>query len=87
MIPSTGLATDARTIDALKARAASDPKAAIKDAAKQFEALFMQELMKSMRQATMSSGMLDNAGTELAPLTTSRSLRRAASSSTPIPHT
>jgi flagellar protein FlgJ len=66
MIPSsTGLATDARSIDALKARAAADPKAAIRDAAKQFEALFMQALMKSMRQATLSSGMLDNAGTEL----------------------
>ena len=66
MIPSgTGLASDARSIDALKARAAADPKAAIKDAAKQFEALFMQALMKSMRQATLSSGMLDNAGTEL----------------------
>jgi flagellar protein FlgJ len=62
---STGLATDARSIDALKARAATDPKAAIRDAAKQFEALFMQALMKSMRQATLSSGMLDNAGTEL----------------------
>jgi flagellar protein FlgJ len=66
MIPSsTGLATDARSIDALKARAATDPKAAIRDAAKPFEALFMQALMKSMRQATLSSGMLDNAGTEL----------------------
>ena len=64
-IGASALATDARSIDALKARAAADPKAAIKDAAKQFEALFMQALMKSMRQATLSSGMLDNAGTEL----------------------
>ena len=51
--------------NALKARAASDPKAAIKMAAKQFEALFMQQLMKSMREATLSSGMLDNAGTQM----------------------
>ena len=51
--------------NALKARAASDPKAAIRMAAKQFEALFMQQLMKSMREATMSSGMLDNAGTQM----------------------
>ena len=49
----------------LQAAAARDPKAAIKEAARQFEALFMQELMKSMRQATMSSGMLDNEGTQL----------------------
>jgi len=51
--------------DALRARAASDPRSAIKEAAKQFEALFMQELLKSMRQATQTSGMLDNAGTQL----------------------
>jgi peptidoglycan hydrolase FlgJ len=51
--------------NALKARAASDPKAAMKMAAKQFEAIFMQQLMKSMREATMSSGMLDNAGTQM----------------------
>jgi flagellar protein FlgJ len=62
---SQGLATDARSIDALKASAARDPKAAIKDTAKQFEALFMQELLKSMRQATMSSGMLENSGTQM----------------------
>jgi peptidoglycan hydrolase FlgJ len=51
--------------DALRARAAADPRAAIKEAAKQFEAMFMQEVMKSMRQATLASGMLDNAGSQL----------------------
>ena len=67
-LPSTSrLATDSHSIDALRSRAASDPKAAIKEAAKQFESLFMQELMKSMRAAQehMSSGMLDNAGSKL----------------------
>ena len=49
----------------LRSAAARDPRGAIKEAAKQFEGLFMQELMKSMRQATMSSGMLDNEGTQL----------------------
>ncbi len=53
------------SVDALRARAAGDPKAAIKEAAKQFEALFMQEIMKSMRQATLASGMLDNPGSQL----------------------
>ena len=53
------------TASALRARAAADPKAAIKAAAQQFEALFMQQLMKSMREATTSSGMLDNAGTQM----------------------
>ena len=51
--------------NALKARAASDPKAAIQAAAKQFEALFMQQLMKSMRESSMATGMLDNAGTQM----------------------
>ena len=51
--------------NALKARAAGDPKAVIKAAAKQFEAIFMQQLMKSMREATMSSGLMDNGGTQL----------------------
>jgi len=67
-LPSTSkLATDTHSIDALRARANTDPKAAIKEAARQFEALFMQELMKSMRQAqeSMASGMLDNAGSKM----------------------
>ena len=53
------------SIDALRASAARNPKAAIKEAARQFEAIFMQQLMKSMRDATLSSGMLDNSGTQL----------------------
>ncbi|WP_280151249.1 flagellar assembly peptidoglycan hydrolase FlgJ [Piscinibacter sp. XHJ-5] len=59
--------TSGVNLDSLRARAASDPKAAIKEAARQFEALFMQELMKSMRQAqqSMSSGLLDNAGSQM----------------------
>ncbi len=60
-----GLVSDGRSVDALRSTAARDPKAAVKDAAKQFEALFMQEIMKSMRQASMSSGMLDNAGSQM----------------------
>jgi flagellar protein FlgJ len=53
------------SLDALKSAAARDPKGAVREAAKQFEALFMQELMKSMRASTMASGMLDNGGTQL----------------------
>lgn len=62
---SSPLATDTRSIDALRASAARDPKAAIKEAARQFEALFMQQIMKSMRDATTSAGMLDNSGTQM----------------------
>lgn len=63
MSASISLQTD--PLATLRSAAARDPKAAIKEAAKQFEGLFMQELMKSMRQATMASGMLDNEGTQL----------------------
>jgi flagellar protein FlgJ len=58
-------AGDATSIASLRAAAARDPKAAIRETAKQFEALFMQQLMKSMREATLSSGMLENSGTQL----------------------
>lgn len=53
------------SIEALKSAAARDPKAAIRETAKQFEALFMQQLMKSMRDATASSGLLENEATKL----------------------
>ena len=60
------LAADAKSLNALKLAAGnkSDPKA-IKEAAKQFESLFMRELMKSMREATMKSGMNDSEGEKL----------------------
>ncbi|MDW8337372.1 MAG: flagellar assembly peptidoglycan hydrolase FlgJ, partial [Tepidimonas sp.] len=60
-----GLAADARSLDALKSAAGRDPKAALKETARQFEALFMRELLKSMREATMKSGLMDNEGTDL----------------------
>ena len=59
--------SDARSLAALRSTSARDPKAAIKETAKQFEAMFMQQLLKSMReaQAAMSGGMMDNAGTSM----------------------
>src|SRR5678816_4743187 len=66
--PLSGLptsATNSLSIAELRSAAARDPKAAIRETAKQFEALFMQQLMKTMREATVGSGMLDNAGTQL----------------------
>jgi flagellar protein FlgJ len=65
IVSQPAMGADMRDIEALRSSAARDPKSAIKDAARQFEAIFMQELMKSMRQATLSSGMLDNAGTQM----------------------
>lgn len=54
------LAADGNSLNDLKALAGKDEKAALKETAKQFEALFMRELLKTMREATMKSGLLDN---------------------------
>ena len=59
------LNSDTRSIDSLRAAASRDPKSSIKEAAKQFEALFMNEVMKSMRASTLSSGMLENSATQM----------------------
>ena len=64
-IPTTALAADTRSMDALRARAGSDPRGVVREAAKAFESLFMQELMKSMRASTLGTGMFDNEGTKL----------------------
>ena len=62
---SNALAADARSLNTLKLQAGKNTPAAIKEAAKQFESLFMRELIKSMREATMKSGLLDSAGGDL----------------------
>ena len=55
------LTSDSRSLDNLKLQAGQKDPAAIQEAAKQFESLFMREMLKSMREATMKSGMLDSA--------------------------
>lgn len=64
-LPTTGVAADARRLSTLRSEAARDPKAAAQEAAKQFEAIFMQELLKTMRAATMQSGLFDNEASKL----------------------
>lgn len=59
-ISSAPLAADTRSLDDLRFRARSDPDAALKDAARQFEVLFMNMLLKSMREATPQDGMFDS---------------------------
>lgn len=56
---------DARSLSALRQRASTDPQATVREAARQFEAMFMEQLLKSMRESTQASGMLDNEGTKL----------------------
>jgi flagellar protein FlgJ len=55
-----GLAADSRSLDQLRRAANQDPAKAVKQVATQFEALFMQMVLKSMREATPKSGMLDS---------------------------
>ncbi len=62
---NNALTFDGQAGAALRARATRDPQGAIKDAAKQFESLFMQEVMKRMRASTLSSGLMDNETTKL----------------------
>lgn len=61
-IPAQGLALDARALDGLRRDASADPRAALRQAASQFEALFMQQLLKSMREAMPRSGMFGGTG-------------------------
>ena len=67
--PTTqGLAADPGALNALKYSAAKEGdggKGALKEAAKQFESLFMRELIKSMRDATQKSGLLEGQGSDL----------------------
>ena len=67
MSGGNALAADANALNKLKMQAGNQSDAAIQETAKQFESLFMRELLKSMREAnnTMKSGMLDNAGGDL----------------------
>ncbi|HPP82748.1 MAG TPA: glucosaminidase domain-containing protein, partial [Rubrivivax sp.] len=61
---ATRLAADTQSLAGLRARAAGDPRSAVREAARQFEALFMNELVKSMRATTMQSQ--DDAQSQLA---------------------
>src|SRR5664279_964417 len=61
---SAQFALDANALGNLKQQAKNDPKAALSAAATQFEALFMQMLLKSMRDATPQDGPLSSETTK-----------------------
>ena len=61
MSSQQSLAVDARSLNALKMQAGKNSPDAAKEAAKQFESLFMREMIKSMREATMKAGLLEGA--------------------------
>lgn len=59
------LALDAQSVEQLRAQAKDDPDRALKSAARQFEALFMSMLLKSMRDASPQDGPFDSEQTRL----------------------
>jgi len=68
ILSTQGLAADPAALDALRygaGRQGDGGKGALKEAARQFESLFMRELIKSMREATQQSGLLDGPGSQL----------------------
>ncbi len=59
-LTSAQFALDVNGLDGLKRAAAKDPKAQVKAAATQFEALFLGQMLKSMREAGFKSSLTDN---------------------------
>ena len=54
------LAADVKDVSALRQSARQNSPEALKTAAKQFEALFMNMVMKSMREASPQDGMFES---------------------------
>ena len=63
-IPSS-LAASAQSLDKLRAQARQSPDQALKAAAQQFESVFMNMMLKSMRDATPQDGMFDSEQTKM----------------------
>lgn len=57
-VNSAGLAVDAKALESLKQQAKTSPQQATRKAAQQFEAMFMNMLLKSMREALPNSDPL-----------------------------
>jgi peptidoglycan hydrolase FlgJ len=63
-VNSAGFYADFGKLESLRATAQKDPQAAVKAAAKQFEGIFMQMMLKSMRTASLGEGMGDSEETK-----------------------
>jgi len=59
---ATGLSVDPNAMGQLRARAAKDPESTLKEAARQFEALLLDQLVKSMRTAVPANSLFDGEG-------------------------
>lgn len=60
-----GLALGAQSLDKLRLQAKQSPDQAIKGAAQQFEQVFLNMMLKSMREATPQEGMFDSEQTKM----------------------
>ena len=62
---SSSLAASTQSLDKLRAQAKQSPDQALKAAAQQFETVFMNMMLKSMREATPQDGMFDSEQTKM----------------------
>lgn len=62
---SSRLALDAQSVGQLRLQVRTDPVAGARAAAQQFEALFLNMMLKSMREATPQEGLFDDSNTQL----------------------
>lgn len=61
----SSLAIDSQSLDKLRLQAKQTPDAALKTAAKQFESVFLNMMLKSMRDATPQDGVFDSEQTKM----------------------
>ncbi len=61
----SSLAADSQSLDALRLQAKQEPDKALKLAAKQFEKVFMNMMLKAMREATPQDGVFDSEQTKM----------------------
>jgi len=64
-INQAGLAVDSKSLETLKRQAKASPQQATRQAAQQFEAMFMNMLLKSMREALPNSDPLASSGSKM----------------------
>lgn len=62
---SAKLALDTQSLEQLRSQARQSPDQALKAAAQQFESVFLNMMLKSMREATPQEGMFDNEQTRM----------------------
>ena len=61
---SGAIYNDFSQFSALRADAAKNPNAALEEVASQFESIFLQQMLKSMRDATVKSDLFDSSQME-----------------------